>query len=548
MFRLTPARALLKGTPYRMPLGVSSKFTGGLSARINHAPVLCRPNLQFNRTLTSVQPVKKRSRWPLYLFFGTILGAYGYWKYITHHNFPPTVANLLREGLWATINGAGYRKPDYRQALMKYIEALQEADRLGMLPWSDEYTGIQVIIADMYERLGLSAEAAAMYVEIAGTYMVALRSHAVPENERDRLIQRDLRVVLLAGLLLSTDASRLQAVVQFVGPHLVLATQEAAQRSEELKFMLHEYPVFNVGYLTDIAERKLPNGLFSDCWGSYKGELFALREMMTGIAAAEGEYMQALMIKLKTTQIMLCSGFPVGECLLSAVNIASLMYLQAMSMKFSPQGMAQRADAQIQAAKEAQQKAQQKDAEASQKEIEVHLDLDKDVANKIGNELDAGADSEDDVDNKLLSQNNNDSELPMRKEANDQAFLQLSKNVYAEIIKTIKKLDQRRTEFIPEAYAMALYGQGVVAASQGNWALAAESMSEARLRARGSELQPLLAAVDGEIEKIEHLKDLTKEEIAQLHPDEVPSVDIMFWKLSPDLEDINRPELPDTRL
>lgn len=545
MFRLSPARALLKGTPHRIPFGVSSKLPSGAFSRLQNAPVLRRPNLQFNRTLTSVQPVKKRRRWPLYLFFGTILGAYGYWKYITHHNFPPTVANLLREGLWATINGAGYRKPDYRKALMKYIEALQEADRLEMVPWSDEYTGIQVIIADMYERLGLASEAAAMYVEIAGTYMVALRTHAVPENERDRLIQRDLRVVLLAGLLLSTDASRLQAVVQFVGPHLVLATQEAAQRSEELQFMLHEYPVFNVGYLKDISERKLPNGMFSDCWGSYKSELFALREMMTGIAAAEGEYMQALMIKLKTTQIMLCSGFPVGECLLSAVNIASLMYLQAMSMKFSPQGMAQRADAQIQAAKEAQKARQGAQQGSNQKEVEVRMEVDEDVANKIGNELD---DADSESDNKLLSKNNNDSELPLRKEANDQAFLQLSKNVYAEIIKTIQKLDQRRTEFIPEAYAMALYGQGVVAASQGNWALAADSMSEARLRARGSELQPLLSAVDGEIEKIEHLKDLTKEQIAQLHPDEVPSVDIMFWKLSPDLEDINRPELPDTRL
>lgn len=443
----------------------------------------------------------------------SIAGAYGYWKYLTHHNFPPTVAELLKEGLWATINGGGHRVPDYRQALAKYIEALQEADRLQMVPWSDEYTGIQIVIADLYERMDLVQEAASMYSEVANTYLIAITRNKIPAEDLDRIITRALRVVLIAGLLMSTDPNSFKSVIELLGPYMVMATREAIKKDEELKYLLQEYPVFNVGYLRDIQNKQLPNDIFESCWGSYRNELLSMREMMTGIAAASGEYMQALMIKLKTTQIMLTSGYSTGECLLSAVNIASLMYLQSVTLKFSGQDV----------------------SGATIESVESSTNSDDELP--LTNEKSAD-----------IKSNVTPSQRRAQQKPNAQSFLHLANNVYEEVLKTINGLDQRRTDFIPEAYVMALYGQGVIASSQGNWDLAADRLSEARLRARGSQIETLIRTSESEIAKIEAIKALSEEELSKLNPSELPTVDVMFWKLTPDIEDLDRPELPEPRL
>jgi len=466
---------------------------------------------QSLRQITTVEHIPKKRRWGLWAFGLTILGAYGYWKWLTFHKFPPTVAALLKEGLWATINGAGYRKPDYRKALAKYIEALQEADRLQMEPWSDEYTGIQIVIADLYERLHLSSEAAAMYAEIGNTYLMALNRNKIAPKDRDRIITRDLRVVLLAGLLMSTDESTFRAAVGLMGPHLIMATREAAKKSEELDFLLHQQPVFDTGYLRDIRTRQLPSDVLEGAWGSYKNEIIAMREMMTGIAAASGEYMQALTIKLKTTQIMLTSGFNPGECLLSAANIASLMYLESVSLRFT--------------------RPQQGEQNSEQPENPEEA-LEKATRNQS-----------------LVPTVTVPSEKPRKiVQPNSETFLKLSNDVYTEIIKTVKSLDQRRAEFVPEAYVMALYGQGVIATSKGDWGLAADRLEEARLRAKGSQLEYLIQTAEDEVSKVKKMRDLKPEEIAALRPNELPSVDVMFWKLMPDASDLDRPDLPEPKL
>lgn len=465
------------------------------------------------RCITTVQPVRKPRRWPLCFIGLSIAGAYGYWKYLTHHSFPSTVAELLKEGLWATIDGGGHRIPDFRKALAKYIEALQEADRLQMTPWSDEYTGIQVVIADLYERMGLLQEAASMYSEVANTYLIAITKKKIPAEDLDRIITRALRVVLLAGLLMSTDANSFKSVVELLTPYMVMATREAIKKNEELKFLLQEYPVFNVGYLRDIQNKQLPNAIFENCWGSYRDELFSLREMMTGIAAASGEYMQALMIKLKTTQIMLTSGYSTGECLLSAVNIASLMYLQSVNLRFSGQDVY--------------------GSTITSVENSTNSDDELPISGEGGAKL-----------SPIVSL----AHKRAQQKPTAQSFLNLANNIYEEVLATISGLDQRRTDFIPEAYVMALYGQGVIATSQGNWALAADRLSEARLRARGSQIESLLQTSDSEIAKIEEMKNLTEEELSKLKPSELPTVDVMFWKLIPDIEDLDRPELPEPRL
>ena len=467
-----------------------------------------RTVLKLNtRSIVSVQPVKKRSKLPLYFIGAVVLGTYGYWKYITHHNYPPTVADLLKEGLLATINGAGPRKPDYRKAFMKYVEALQEADRLRMDPTSDEYTGIQIIIASMYERLNLLPEAAAMYAEIGNTYLIALAKDKIPHKQRDRIITRDLRVILMAATLMSTDPNTFKQAVELVRPHLVMATREAVKNSEELRSLFEEQMSFSPDILDDVKAHRLPDTLLSDSWGSYKHEIVAMRDLMTGIATASGEYMQALMVKTKTTEIMLTSGFSTGECMLSAANVASLLYLQSINLKLNHN-----------VNQNANQNSNHKD--------------------KFENNGFSSAHNNKSNFDEIISRNSST-------KSKAEEFLDLSEEFYTKIVDTIDSLNTNRTDLIPEAYIMSLYGKGVIKASKGDYAQASELLNEAKLRARGSEMDKLLAACEGEIAKLDKLKDMTPEEVKDLPTAELPTIDIMFWKLAPEIDDSDRPVLPE---
>ena len=56
-------------------------------------------------------------------------------------------------------------------ALKYYLEALAKCDELGMDKLLDEYTGIQLKIGEMFERLNMMEDAAFIYNEIATLYL-----------------------------------------------------------------------------------------------------------------------------------------------------------------------------------------------------------------------------------------------------------------------------------------------------------------------------------------------------------------------------------------
>ncbi|KAF5209024.1 hypothetical protein E0198_004938 [Clavispora lusitaniae] len=138
----------------------------------------------------------------LYFNFGLVtLSVAAYYFLWPKHTFPSPVAKILRKGLWAESDKG---EKDYQLALKHYLEALEECDQLGMDPLCDEYTGIQLKIGEMYERLDMMDEAAFTYNEIATLYLSVLKAPADSEqgkrikniDHRAHLIQRDLRIAL----------------------------------------------------------------------------------------------------------------------------------------------------------------------------------------------------------------------------------------------------------------------------------------------------------------------------------------------------------------
>ncbi|KAG7191713.1 uncharacterized protein KQ657_002849 [Scheffersomyces spartinae] len=172
-------------------------------------------------------PLSSKALWGILLLATIPLAYKEYWP---HHTFPTSVAKLLRKGLWAESNKGEY---DYQLALKYYIEALDEAKNLKLDPISDEYTGIQLKIAEMLERLSMYEEAFLIYSEILTLYLTVLT--AQPDNpnfkpltmdQRDHLIMKDLRLAVKIGRELENP----NLMKPFMMTHLLIATDQICRK------------------------------------------------------------------------------------------------------------------------------------------------------------------------------------------------------------------------------------------------------------------------------------------------------------------------------
>lgn len=438
----------------------------------------------------SITDAKKKRWWPKAVALSLLVGTYATWKILTRHEYPEDVALKLKEGLMAEINGAGFRKPDHRKALRCYIEALLEADKLGMSPLSDEYTGIQLKIADMYEQLGMVNDAVLMYLEIGDAYLSGLASNQVPDVVRGQVISRNLKVALMAGIYLSSDP---QTAWRILMPHLQLASREAARNSTELAEAMKDQSLFDFEYLDALKTGALPNNRLENAWAPFRDDIFSLREMMVGLYVASGESIPALLYKLKTTKLMVESGFPLGDCLLSVVNTASLLYYQGVMAYARVRG-------------DENSKADKAGPSSQFQPFSL-----------FG--LDGGPHT-------------------------PEKFMDLSKIAYSKIKDTFENLSgsDRRSAFVPEAYAMALYGLGVIHVTRKEWAAASDIFEEVRLRARGCEAEDLIKSAESEMAKVEKLKNRSPDEDEDIPLTELPDLKIMFWRLDP--ENFSKGERP----
>jgi tetratricopeptide (TPR) repeat protein len=176
----------------------------------------------------------------------------------------------------AEINGAGYRKPDYKLALQYYLEALEEADNVGLHYLSDEYTGLQIKIAEVYEKLGMMEEARLLYREMGTSYIQALADgKTVAPALRPHIIQRDLRVALKTAMLESTINPAVAKMGLLV--HFLMAQREVASRDPKIAEMINAEKTrseINVSIDVDGATNKDQ----MEAWMPFREELFAARD------------------------------------------------------------------------------------------------------------------------------------------------------------------------------------------------------------------------------------------------------------------------------
>ncbi|SCW00683.1 LAFE_0C09648g1_1 [Lachancea fermentati] len=320
-----------------------------LSGRLALRRTLFRTNSSLRSVTTSAFASQRPSpQWQKWAYAISGFGALSFgiwWFYWPKHTFPSSVARILRKGLWEESDKKNH---DFQSALKYYLEALDECSKLGMDKISDEYTGIELKVAEMYEKLGMDKEAHDMYLEMMYRYFDALRTPGrVADDRRPHLIQKDLRV-LIKSLEMNRD---IQIAKRNLLAHLLLAQEEVLSRSPELKEFFDKRkertlklfqgrPGSNtIEFDTFVNEDniKLNEGSYmildmaknSSAWEPFKEEFFTARDLYTAYCLSTKDITAALNCKLTTVEWMVMADMPPGQLLLSQANLGSLLYLQA---------------------------------------------------------------------------------------------------------------------------------------------------------------------------------------------------------------------------
>lgn len=278
--------------------------------------------------------------------------AFAYYMWWPKHTFPLSVAKILRKGLWAESDKG---ENDYELALKHYLDALVHCNEIGMDPLCDEYTGIQLKVGEMFERLNLLEDAALVYNEIATLYLTVLTSdpsskegkRVTSRAHRGHLIQKDLR---LAIKLVEMNRPNPQLSRAILMTHLLIAQDEVTRhlglnniaslsqlKTKDVDGSGKQVPDLNE-YKADFAANTIEisvNGTTSilqkspEAWEPFADEFFNAMDLLSAICVSTGNLAMATKTKISMTEWMLLADVEAHKVLLSQCNLASLLYLQA---------------------------------------------------------------------------------------------------------------------------------------------------------------------------------------------------------------------------
>lgn len=95
---------------------------------------------------------EKKNRSVMYSFIGVSIVGFILWfrSNSKKQKLPFSAQKVWKEAIWQESDRMDF---NYKEALRRYIEALETCDRSHVEPLSDDYTRIELKIAEMYEKL-----------------------------------------------------------------------------------------------------------------------------------------------------------------------------------------------------------------------------------------------------------------------------------------------------------------------------------------------------------------------------------------------------------
>ncbi|CAI4048323.1 hypothetical protein SKDZ_13G2410 [Saccharomyces kudriavzevii ZP591] len=324
----------------------ASKFNSQQSASIPDFPagISSRPS-------PAVTPNSEKSNrnW-MYASIGVSLVGLMVWlnSNSKKQKLPLSAQKIWKEAIWQESDRMNF---NYNEALGRFIEALNVCDRSHVDPLSDDYTRIELKIAEMYEKLNMLDEAQSLYQELLSRFFEALNVPGkIDESERGEVLRKDLRI-LIKSLEINKDIENgKKRLLQ----HLLLAQEEILSKSPELKeffekrkkklsvikdisrdsnddfktFVSEEHIKFDdQGYMILDLEKN------SSAWEPFKEEFFTARDLYTAYCLSSKDIATALTCKITSVEWMVMADMPPGQILLSQANLGSLFYLQAEKLE-----------------------------------------------------------------------------------------------------------------------------------------------------------------------------------------------------------------------
>lgn len=466
-----------------------------------------------------------RTSWPKRILYtlaaATIFTGYAYFMWWPKHTFPPSVAKILRRGLWAESDRG---ENDYQLALKYYIEAIRHCDEIKLDPLSDEYTGIQLKCGEMLERLGMGDDAAFVYNEVATLYLQVLTAAAGTEaarRVRDRthrahLIQKDLR---LAIKLVELNRGNPQLCKAILITHLLIAQEEVKKKLGGLVgISLTSSPGQALG-VPGVAADKTPSTLPTAtegvtaiinknpmAWEPFADEFFNAMDLLTAICISTGDLGMASKVKVSMTEWMMVADVEPHKVLLSQCNLASLLYLQAEEFEAKEIALNRSRAKKPQTSEAAEAEAPSHVYEAQRispnepkesKNDDITLDI---HASTLGT-----AD---------LAASGLSSAVASKKKC-----IELSIKSYESVLEFAKTLPSdvvNSNYVVNETVALATYGLGVVHLHLSDYTKAERLLREARVRSKACGYDDLIVEIERELGKL--FKERKQREGAKREP------------------------------
>lgn len=422
--------------------------------------------------------------------------------------FPSSVAKYLRKGLWAESDKG---EQDYQLALKHYLEALEECDRLKMDPLSDEYTGVQIKIGEMYERLGRIEDAAFVYNEIATLYLSILR--AAPSSplglrvhgasHRAHLIQKDLRIALKL-----VEINRLNPLLSkaILITHLLIAQEEVNKRlgsasefasliaSPELvndcntDYNPETYTLIsNLGNDSESNEASQNTEVVlktnPEAWEPFSEEFFNAMDILSAICISVNDVQTASDIRISMAKKLLLAGVSPERLLLAQCNTASLLYFQAEQLQAQEQVM-RKTFAEI---------------------AVVDYEKFKSIHDPM-NPLVVGKGDAQDIKQRVNKSISKEDKAKYEQIVlNKDELFRMVIAIYQSVIDGAKRLPQnvvKDNTAISESVALATYGLGVVNLHLSQYDLAERYLREARVRSKACGYDALISEIERELSKL----------------------------------------------
>ncbi|KHC29168.1 hypothetical protein W5O_05782 [Candida albicans Ca6] len=463
-----------------------------------------------------------------------IISGYVYYMWWPKHTFPSSIAKFLRKGLWAESDRGEF---DYQLALKYYLQALEHANEIGLDPLSDEYTGIQLKIGEMFERLNMLTDAAYIYNEIATLYLTVLtapRDSSEGQRIKDRkhrrhLIQKDLRIAIKLVSLNPTNPSLAKAILI---THLIIAQDEVNKLMGSSLSSSNKLNLVNKIDPNDkSSSTNTSNGAYTavldndtivitnnktgeenrikktpEVWEPFTDEFFNAMDLLSAVCITSGDLAMATKVKIAMNESMLLADIEPSKMLLSQCNLGSLLYMQAEELEAQEISMTR---------KFSELSGIEYDQLLESHQKQMHLQH-----------------SETNPEDKTNSNSNPNSKLIMEKLretvpiSDQEAFatvtrsrsvcLQLAIKSYESVLQFAKSFPQdfvKQHNEINETVALATYGLGVINLHLSHYEKAERLLRESRVRAKSCDYGTLLPMIEKELEKLfNEKKSLTKDE------------------------------------